>query len=186
MSRALDPNVSNVQVDALALAHGGAVWEAEFTTRRFPRLAGVAVSDVPQIRVRLQFGLMAGKPVVHGMLRGTMELICQRCMAPMQQPIDETFDLLLVESEAQFDSVPESHEPWLVDSALTDLAELVEEQLLLSIPIIAKHADESGCETLAAPPQASRKRRVASEKPASDEATHTQRPFANLRDMLPK
>lgn len=187
MSRALDPNVSNVQVDALALAHNGSIWEAEFRTRRFPRLTGVAASDVPMLQVRLEFALQDAKPVIHGTLHGGMELICQRCMGRMQQSIEETFDLMLVDSEAQFESVPESHEPWLVDSALTDLAELIEEQLLLAMPLIAKHGDERDCVTIA--PVAATKqseRRVAPEQKPQDATPSTQRPFANLRDLLRK
>lgn len=187
MSRVLDPNVSNVQVDALALAHGGSAWQGEFRTRRFPRLIGVAASDVPSVQVRLQFALLDGKPIIHGTMQGTMELICQRCMGRMQHEIDERFDLMLVESESQFDAVPESHEPWLTDSALTDVIELVEEQLLLALPLLAKHADESECVAVAAKPKpAKQQQRAPAATEPDSEAPSAQRPFANLRDLLRK
>jgi len=187
MSRALDPNVSNVQVDALALAHNGTVWEAEFRTRRFPRLTGVAASDIPTVQVRFEFGLLDDKPVIHGVMRGEVELICQRCMQRMQQPIDEGFDLMLVNSEAQFDSVPETHEPWLMESALIEVTDLVEEQLLLALPLIAKHEDEAECITVA--PDMMLEEASLQEAPnedSEDEAQKTQRPFANLRDLMRK
>jgi len=198
MPRAPDPNVSaTIQVDALALANSGPmdngaaegrVWEAEFRTRHFPRLSGVAASDVPTVAVRLEFSLLDGKPVVHGQIRGSLELNCQRCLGRMLQRIDESFDLMLTDSEAQLDLVPTSYEGWLTHSGRLDVVELVEEQLLLAIPLIAKHEDTRDCAVdcvVAAPEQANQQSSpvVALDKKA---ALDTQRPFANLRDILRK
>lgn len=189
-----DPNAATttVEVDALALAHGAPpegkkVWEVEFRTRRFPRLNGIAASDVPTVAVRLVFSLLDGKPVVHGVIRGSVELLCQRCLQHMQHGIEESFDLMLVDDEVQLDLAPESYEAWLTNAGRLDVAALVEEQLLLAMPLIAKHEDDSECIAVAsAPTNKPLGRRVEREQQPQAAATDTQRPFANLRDLLSK
>lgn len=198
-----DPNalatntlVTSIDIDAVALAHGAAsdgrtegrgVWEAEFHTRRFPRLTGIAMSDVPDIGVRLEFALSDGKPAVQGVLRGTVEMLCQRCLRNMRYQIDESFDLVLVNNEAELDRLPESQDAWLMNSGRLDVTDLVEEQLLLAMPLIAKHSDESECVAAVSTPTTKQfGRRVEAVRQAPTAAPDRQLPFANLRDLLRK
>ncbi len=176
-------------VDATVLAHGGLTWEREFSAVCFERLAGVAVSATSTGSIRLKFGILEQRPVVHGELRASVELVCQRCMGVMQHPVLETFDLMLVASEAELTLVPDSHEPWIVNASRLNVLELVEEQLLLALPLIARHPDESNCakaapqlKTLLAELPAK-----AAEAPAVPGAGgEVQRPFGQLRDLLRK
>ena len=80
-------------VDALTLAREGAGRKYLFRQRRFPRLTGLTASDQLTLDVKLQFDLLRTGPAVQGELQGTVELICQRCMMPMQYPLNERFAL---------------------------------------------------------------------------------------------
>jgi len=178
-------------VDAMVLAHGGLTWEHEFNDTRFGRLVDVAVSATPRVSIKLKFAMLDKRPVIHGEMRATVELVCQRCMATMPYPVAEAFELMLVESEAELDLVPESHEPWIAHSSRLNVLELIEEQLLLALPLIARHADARDCVNVGA---------VLSDTTASPKAKHmatapviepvavaeVQRPFGNLRDLLRK
>ncbi len=175
-------------VDATVLGHGGLTWEREFSGVRFERLVELAVSATPNGSIKLKFGILDQRPVIHGELRATVELVCQRCMSVMQHPVIETFELMLVATEAELALVPESHEPWIVNASRLNVLELVEEQLLLALPLIAKHPDEPSCvkvtpqlETLLA------ELPVKTTAPATlNEGVEVQRPFSQLRDLLRK
>jgi uncharacterized metal-binding protein YceD (DUF177 family) len=80
------------------------------------------------------------------------------------------FRLLIGDDEA--DEVAESggFEPVVADPARLDVRWLAEEQTLLNVPLVAKHADEQCAAQLV--------EQDKSEKPVG------QRPFANLRDLL--
>ncbi|MGC3982260.1 MAG: YceD family protein [Steroidobacteraceae bacterium] len=171
-------------VDATVLAHGGLTWEHEFSDTRFERLTDVAVSNKPAVAVELQFDTLDKRPVIHGELQGKVELICQRCLTSMQYPVHESFDLMLIDSEAELALVPESHEPWIANASRLDAFDLVEEQLLLALPLIAKHEDERECASNIA---ASSAMDDAVEQHAAEHASaEVQRPFGNLRDLLRK
>ncbi len=175
------------------MAHGGLTWEREFSGIRFERMVDVAVSATPNVNLQLKFGLLDRRPVVHGQMQAGVELICQRCMAPMVYQVSEAFDLMVVDAETALSQVPESHEPWLANALRLHVLELVEEQLLLALPLIPKHAEDcielndltgSGVdESLAAPAP---KLKPVPEDAEAAELTEVQRPFGNLRELLRK
>jgi len=175
-------------LDAVVLAHGGLTWEAEFRDTRFERLVDVAVSAQPHVTIKLQFAEVDKRPTIHGEMQAEIELVCQRCMADMLYPLHESFDLMLIESEAEMALVPETHEPWIANALHLNVLELIEEQLLLAMPLIPKHADESECVRHNAAAETAQQLPAKSAAPAdeSEGRETTQRPFGNLRDLLRK
>lgn len=180
------PTPSTV-LDAEVLAHGGLTWEGEFNGTRFARLQGVALSETPRVRVQLSFALLDQRPVVHGKLLTEFELVCQRCLGAMRYPVSEQFELMLISSNTELERVPELYEPWISNVQRLNVYELVEEQLLLALPLIAKHATEQACVQVA--PDVfvdSSAVAVETEVPQSQQSDAVQRPFGNLRDLLRK
>ena len=179
-----------MELDAVVMAHGGLTWEHEFSDTRFKRLTDVAVSTQPHVIIKLQFAKLDQRPTIHGEMQAEVELVCQRCMRNMQYPLHETFELMLIEKEAELASVPETHEPWIANALHLNALELVEEQLLLALPLIAKHADESDCvqnsdATALSSSQLDKPTSLSSVSDA-DGASDVRRPFGNLRDLLRK
>lgn len=173
-------------LDAVVLAHGGLTWAGEFSGTRFARLQGLALSETPDVSVRLDFSVLEQRPVVHGELSGELELLCQRCLRPMPFPLHEQFDLMLVAGEAELARVPETHEPWVANALRLNVFELVEEQLLLALPLIAKHAEAADCVAVDAVTAKPARQRTAALVVESDAPGEVQRPFGNLRDLLRK
>jgi uncharacterized protein len=67
---------------------------------------------------------------------------CQRCLKPYRQPLDVVATYLIVASEEEADAVPlddDEVDP-IVGSRQFDLYDLIEEELLLSLPLVPKHA----------------------------------------------
>lgn len=171
------------------MAHGGLTWEHEFSDTCFGRLANVAVSTQPRVSIKLKFAKLDKRPTIHGEMQAEVELVCQRCMANMQYPLLETFDLMLIENEAELALVPETHEPWIANALHLNVLELIEEQLLLALPLIPKHADERDCRQAndAAIGKSQRvKPAVAVPVGGAEGRSEVQRPFGNLRDLLRK
>ena len=177
-------------VDGTVLAHGGQTWEREFSGLRFDRLMDVAASPTPTGSVKMTFGTWEGRVTVRGELRATVDLVCQRCMSVMQYPVEEMFDLVLVDSEAEAPLGCESLEPWVANATHLNLWDVVEEQLLLALPLIPKHEDAANC--VAATPQLAA---VLDDLPLPQSASppetgsdngDVRRPFSQLRDLLNK
>ena len=80
-------------------------------------------------------------------LNGRLHLVCQRCLQDCAIALDEKRRFILVASEAEADNYPledEEQEP-LVASQHFNLLETMEDEVLLSLPLIPKHP-EGFCE----------------------------------------
>jgi uncharacterized protein len=80
-------------------------------------------------------------------LNGRLHLVCQRCLQDCAIDLDEKRRFILVASEAEADNYPledEEQEP-LVASQHFNLLETMEDEVLLSLPLIPKHP-EGFCE----------------------------------------
>ena len=159
-------------VDADACARAGSTIERHFSVAQLPRLHEAGAQDGSRIGVRLQFSLFDGRPAVDGTLKGTLYVSCQRCMQPVQVPLDERFQVLLVPEER--DDEPGGYEPVIAESSRFDLRWLAEEQGLLAMPLVPMHA-EGECDEAVAPPELEQNASAGSQKP-----------FENLRDLLEK
>ena len=105
-----------------------------------PRLASSLEDNAGDIDVALKFDVDAsGIAWMEGHLTGTLPLCCQRCMQTLLMPIDTTFRLAMVESESEIERLGEQYEPLLLDDSLVSVVELVEDELLLALPIVPKH-----------------------------------------------
>ena len=164
---------SDPLVDADVCARAGGTLERHFSVAQLPRLREAGAQDGSRIDVRLRFSLFDGKPAIDGTLSGTMRLSCQRCMEPVDVPIDERFQVIVVAEESADE--PGGYEPVVAEAARFDLGWLTEEQTLLALPLVPLHAAGECDEAAAAPPDR--------EQGAS---TGVQKPFQNLRDLLEK
>ena len=60
----------------------------------------------------------------------------------------DAIQLALVESESQIDSLEPRWDPWLVDGPRITIASLLEEQLMLCMPLVNYHPDDRCIEAL--------------------------------------
>jgi uncharacterized protein len=152
------------------LADGGADVDfaiplAELSGLR-PLRAGVAGS----VAGRAHFTRQRGLAVAEVALAGEATLPCQRCLQPMQLPLRSRVRVALVNTEAEAARVPEELEPMLAPGGRISIGELIAEELLLSLPIVALHEGAGQCGS--APPE------------ANGAPGETHRPFAQLADLL--
>ena len=106
-----------------------------------------AVAGVDElIEIEVKFDKDAqGLTFFQGQLATSVELICQRCNGILSQPIHVSFCFSPVQGQQQdvIDELPEVYEPVEVnDHGEINLLQLFEDELILSLPIVALHAEE--------------------------------------------
>jgi uncharacterized protein len=120
----------------------------------------------------------AAELYLHLTIEATPWVECQRCLTPYRQPLDVAATYLIVASEEEADAVPlddDEIDP-IVGSRQFDLYDLIEEELLLSLPLVPKHAvcpsvhealvtGEAGDIVIERPPEDEPPRRDASDNP---------------------
>jgi uncharacterized protein len=110
---------------------------------RVARQGGSATEDsaiAEAASYELQFARdREGRCVVTGRVRATLRLRCQRCLGEVEVPVDARIDLALIRRDEDALDLPEHLDPWLVtDEGLAPL-DVVEDELLLAVPVIARH-----------------------------------------------
>ncbi len=121
--------------------------EGKSPLAQLPRLADEAVQAVAERTVHFQaLGSMrsdaAGASVPWLQLKGQVEidLVCQRCLEPVTTQVQFDREFRFVESEeAALAQDEDSEEDLLVSSPQFDLLELVEDELLMALPVSPKH-----------------------------------------------
>ena len=74
-----------------------------------------------------------------GRLETSLELECQRCLKALEWPVTLDFSLMI---DASDELVSDSSVDTLYsDDGYIDIAEVVEDELLLAIPLVAMHED---------------------------------------------
>jgi uncharacterized protein len=189
------------RLDLVALCHDGGTLQGEWPAQQLPRLAASALAwdalhegspgTVPaegpppvvwQARAWLQ-PVRAGAPErwLELQAQATVALECQRCLQPLRAVLQAQRRLRFVDTEEEAARLDElSEDDVLALPRRLDLRELVEDELILALPIVPRHDTcprplPSGA--LAEPGFA-----AGSQAPvAGDDADPTrQRPFAGL------
>jgi len=119
------------------------VFEGCCSLERLPRFAECLASPDGEVISKLRFGLIGtGRRVITGSVSATVEVVCQRCLEPLSLELVDTIQLALVESESQIDSLEAEWDPWMVDGPRISIASLLEEQLMLCMPLVSYHPDK--------------------------------------------
>lgn len=130
-------------LDPESLTSVGREYRGRLATAGMQRLAAlVHDNEVPDLDVRLFAGRDAeGRRYVAGHIDGLLHLRCQRCLAALDFPLLLDFSLALVESETEADRLGGEYEPLLIGSERIAVRDLIEDELLLTLPDFPQHAD---------------------------------------------
>ena len=135
-------------IDAWKSAAARQRFGGELPLRGMRRLGALIVGREQNLQVELQFGVDGqGVHFVAGHLAADIEMICQRCMANMRVPLAVDFRLGLVLADSQAEALPQEYEPLVIPEGTLSVSELVEDELILALPLVPKHRDISECES---------------------------------------
>ena len=135
------------------------------------RLRALLYSDDGVLAYRIEFRKERGIIYLTGEVDGSLMVICQRCLNPMEFQIESTVQIAIVQDETALERVSEPYEPLLQAESELSLLQLIEDEVLLGLPISPMHPP-GGCPTGTQP----------SDEPEG-RSTNRQRPFAVLKDM---
>lgn len=129
-------------IDAFDFAAAGMIQKGELPWRKLPRLRDAvrAQGDGLQYVARGRCDAQ-GRSWLHLEAQGSFGFVCQRCLEPMTLPWQASWALELARTQAEVDAAPE--DPEAPDRILADaplgLAELIEDEGLLSVPYAPRH-----------------------------------------------
>jgi uncharacterized protein len=156
-------------IDGFEFAESGSTLKGEWPISEFTRLRDALFDDSGAIEYELQGVSDArGRPGLKIEIRGSLQLICQRCLERMQFSLRVDRRLVLARSQDEIDaeSLDEGSPDWLLGSKEMPVGALLEDELLLELPIAPRH---DRC--------AARAGKIAAEGDAAN-------PFSGLRGML--
>jgi uncharacterized protein len=133
-------NTLPAQIEPILLAEKGAQLVGSLPLKAMARLAEASLDGGGEVQVDLRFGhAEVGKVYeMTGRLRATVHVACQRCLEPMELPLEADVRLLLLRPGERPEGLAPEVEALVVDKPLR-LSELVEDELLLAMPMIPMH-----------------------------------------------
>lgn len=155
-------------IDGLEFARAASRLQGAWPVAEFPRLRDVLSSGAGSVRYELQGVPEAiGRPALRLRVEGTLPLACQRCLGPLEYALRVESLLLLVATQAEADAEPLEPEgpESIVAGREMQVRALVEEEVLLAIPIAPRHQSCAAGDAAGVPGA-------------------QQRPFAGLRGLI--
>jgi len=161
-------------VNPWLLARAGNRFRTQVPLRRMNRLASMVVAQEGQASVDLGGRVdPQGRAWLEGSVEASVRLLCQRCLDPLDWDLSTRFAFRLLDTPVDADSIPRELESMVVEPGeCVDLDGLVEDELILAMPIVARHED-TDC---GSQPGANRGH--------EDTGQTTHRPFADLAEIL--
>lgn len=144
-------NSAPSKVDLVLFAKQGRLVRASMAIADLPRLTGLLADASGEALLDLQFEQDSGRrSVVRGSISATVNVTCQRCLEPMALVLEPQVNVAMIASEDQADALPEEFDPLLCPGGEFALAEFVQDELILALPVIARHEDDASCSPLTA------------------------------------
>jgi uncharacterized protein len=133
----------NPVIDTFAFARTGACQEFSVPLAKLARFSTSVLSPASEARVHCQGGAdERGRPGLRLQVRARYEVRCDRCGLPLEREADIDRDFYFVRSDEELGRIAvdplEESDP-LVGSDRFALLDLVEEELLLDLPISPRH-----------------------------------------------
>lgn len=168
------------------LANRGQIIEITNKINDFSRLSDIIATDLGEysktdtpskwrqvpVDIKLRFGWIRsqpGIPVLEGQISTQVELLCQRCLKPLELELHVELKLLLPRSGVS-PAEHEGFEVWELDGDEVRPADIVEEALIMALPFSALHDSSDDCTAM-------------SVEIKTDENRKT-RPFEDLQSLM--
>lgn len=180
-------------LDVDPLADGGACLDFAIPLAEFPRLRPQLARADGAVTGRVGFDRERGLPIARVRAEGVLALTCQRCLAPCELPVRSEGCAALVADAVEADRAPAELETILAPGHRISLRDLVEEEMLLALPLVPRHAHDDCAEAAQAPEQTGAREPIAQgviratgRAPLGAQAPEEERhrPFERLSELL--
>lgn len=133
--------------DPIHLAEQGRAYEGEIELAGLDRLAGLLAGGEGLVRYRLTFDRDGrGRPYAIGHVEGALPLRCQRCLETFDLEVERDWRVALLAEAAEEALLDEGEDARVISDEGMPLAELIEDELILALPVVPKHPAGAVCE----------------------------------------
>ena len=158
-------------IDPIEFVNNASVHRDKIALRELIRLRDVLFSDEGALDYQIRGHVDSnGRPSLKVSIKGDVSLICQRCLNSLAHEVAIENYLYLAKNNAELDRVNENNS---IDAILAvpelDVIDLIEEEIILSLPISPGHGDNQ-CDS----------DQSGLNKPSVDNASQSTNPFLAL------
>ena len=128
--------------DAFAFARDGRVLEGTFAICDLERLHDLLTELDGEVQYRLEgFNGERGECLLHLTVGGVLPLVCKRCLesVPFDLDVDNLLELVPEGADLSQDELEDDTRDFLPVVGELDVAELVEDEILLALPVAPRH-----------------------------------------------
>lgn len=141
-STSLNPRLPR-QIDPRKFAHQGLSLQGVVALSELSRLADVALDSSNEVEVALEFGVDEEKHrVISGQALCALTVTCQRCLEPVEVSLEAGINLAIVWDEERAKQLPKTLDPLILPEGPADLYEIIEDELLLNLPMVSYHDED--------------------------------------------
>ncbi len=145
----MNQNLLPKTIDPIRMAKEGRILHGALALQDMARLCAVLAKNVGEVSVTLEFGVdTQGYKYIHGSFSTVLCLQCQRCMLPFEYPIQAEFNLSPVSTDRQAELLPAPYEPVMVSEQPLDTISMLEDEILLQLPLVAMHEPQQCSQTM--------------------------------------
>ncbi|CAG1021360.1 Large ribosomal RNA subunit accumulation protein YceD [Patescibacteria group bacterium] len=126
-------------IEPLHLADKRGSLKGQLPINGLKRLCELLYSDEGLVTVDLFFNREGRLAIVAGTIQAELQLKCQNCLEALAWSVNHTVNLAIVNSIDQVNRLSEDYDPLLLEQGTMLLKDLVEDEILLSLPIYPKH-----------------------------------------------
>ncbi len=130
------------EIDPFRLAKNGLTLEGTLPLSGMARLAEIILDTQGDVYVSMQFGIdtILGTPFMRGQFSAALTLRCERCFESMVFDAEIECLLAILAHEHKIAGLSEEYDPWVIGSEdVVTISDVVEDELILSLPLIPKH-----------------------------------------------
>lgn len=130
------------QVDPRRFADRGLTFNGDWPLSDFARLGELTTRADGEVQVSLSFLRDEQKlPVMQMTLSAQVGMICQRCLDEAVLPIGGEHQYVFIRAGGDTSLLPRDYDIVELDDEPLDVRALVEEELLLALPLVPKHPE---------------------------------------------
>ncbi len=172
LGRLMPPDLPQT-IEPLRLAKTGKQIVGQYELCTMQRLGALLHENTGYVSFILDFGRDAenGFYCITGEVNTNLNTVCQRCLEGLNIQISSPVRLGIANNKTEAENLPSGYEPLLISDDPVSLLELIEDELLLAMPIAPMH-DEKECHAM--------------KQLMGHYNTETKKPFAILENLIKK
>lgn len=140
-------------INPIKLADKQATLEGVLSLASMSRLMDLVASPAGETSIKMKFGRDSERrPFIDLTIETHLTLRCERCFENFDYPLSIKVSLSPVFDDNEASKIQDYYEPLLMENEQVILQDIVEDEILLNLPIIAKHT-QNACPVILSQPE---------------------------------